>query len=800
MPTGSSGVCLTAGSDTTAAPIPDCDSGTPDADGSGALELTDNSGYQVGTVYNSVALPTSNGLDITWDSYQFNGTGADGISFDLAAVNPDDPEPPSTVGPAGGSLGYSTSNSDPGVPYGYLGFGADVFGNFESSTYGGSGCAATSAAAESMAVRGPGNGTTGYCLTDTTAATTAELQLSAPYTFDSRAGTSRATGGTGGTSLAVPEEVVINPSGSAIIASSSLASVPADSWLFATEPLDNDAPGTTWDVLTGPLPTDPVGVNTNWLDSAGLPQELAFGWASSTGGSTEFHQINFLQAQSLTTSPTLGLTSSVSNGGVVPANSQTTITLTPSVPSGSAESESQTVVVSDTFPSSLTPGLATGTDWICSTTGQLVSCSYSGTTPIAPNTQLPAISITATASSTPGSFTNTADASSSDAAPATASSSGTITQAAQSITFTNSPPASPLIGSTYTVTATGGASGNTIAFAVDPASTSGCTVNSSTGLVTLTVPAGTCIIDANQAGDTTYSAATQAQQSVTSRTASEKIIIFTNTPPTSPQVGSTFAATATSTSQGSPITFSIDPSSTSGCTVNASTGLVTLSAPEGTCVIDANQAGSVEAQETVTSTTQPAPPSVTISSPSTGGTYAVGKKVTTTFSCTDGLGAPGLSSCTDGTSSDGSGLLSTSSPGEFTYTVTATSKDGQTATAVIRYQVVAPSVSLVIYFANNSWALSAKSKAQLNAFAKTVVRDHLTTLNVRGYASSTGPLANNVHLGTERAQSAWTYLEGRFNVLGTNSASALVTGYGGAKYNVHPDTAAGNRRTEITAS
>jgi outer membrane protein OmpA-like peptidoglycan-associated protein len=313
-------------------------------------------------------------------------------------------------------------------------------------------------------------------------------------------------------------------------------------------------------------------------------------------------------------------------------------------------------------------------------------------------------------------------------------------------------------------------------------------------------PEGTCVIDANQAGDTTYSAATQVQQTVTSRTASEQIITFTNTPPTSPQVGSTYTVAATGGTSRNPITFTVDPSSTSGCTVNATTGLVTLSAPAGTCIIDANQAGSALAQQSVTSTTQPAPPSATISAPSTGGTYSLGKKVTTTFSCADGAGAPGLSSCTDGTSSNGSGLLTTSSPGDFAYTVTATSKDGQTTTASIHYKVVAPSVSLVIYFANNAWALSAKSKTQLNAFARTAVRDHLTTLDVRGFASSTGPLTNNVHLGTERAQSAWTYLEGRLRVLGAHSASALVTGYGGAKYNVRPDTAAGNRRTEITAS
>ncbi|HEY1762777.1 MAG TPA: OmpA family protein [Acidimicrobiales bacterium] len=793
MPVGSSGVCLTAGSDTSGTPIPDCGGGSPDAEGSGALQLTDNAGGAVGTVYNSVALPTSNGLDVTWDSYQFNGTspGADGISFDLAAVNPADPVPPSTVGPSGGSLGYATDGGVDGVPYGYLGFGADVFGNFENSSFGGTACTPTTpAASESMGVRGPGNDTTGYCLIS-------QQQLVSPSTFDDPSATSR-------TGLQVPEEVVINPSSTqTVTAESSGVTVLPDHWMFATDPLRSDAPGnisTGWIDLEGVLPTDPVGVNTDWLDSSGLPQELAFGWASSTGGSNEFHQINFLQAQSLTPSPSLALTNTDSDSGDVPANSNATITLTPSVPSGSAESEGQTVIVSDTLPSSLTPGLATGTDWTCTTTGQLVSCSYNGTTPIAPNTTLPSISITATASSTPGHFTNSADVSSSDAAPATATDSGTIAQAAQSIAFTNTPPVSPLIGATYTVAATGGASGNAVTFSVDNTSTSGCTVNSSTGLVTLTSPQGTCVIDANQTGDTAYSAATQVQQAVTSRTASEQIITFTNTAPTSPQVGSTYTVTAAGMTSSNPVTFTVDPTSTSGCTVNATTGLVTLSAPAGTCVIDANQSGSAEAQQSVTSTTQPAPPSATITSPSTGGTYSLGKKVTTTFSCADGAGAPGVSSCSDGTSTNGSGVLNTSSPGTFTYTVTATSKDGQRASTSIHYKVVAPSLSLIIYFANNSWALSAKSKSQLSAFASAAVRDHLTTFDVRGFASSTGPLENNVHLGTQRAQSAWTYLEGRFRVLGARSASALVTGYGGSKYNVRPDTAAGNRRTEITAS
>ena len=182
-------------------------------------------------------------------------------------------------------------------------------------------------------------------------------------------------------------------------------------------------------------------------------------------------------------------------------------------------------------------------------------------------------------------------------APSSASTPTVVNKAPQTIQFTSTNPTPVNANSTpYTPTATA-TSGLGVTITLDSTS-SGCTLSG--GVVTFT-SAGTCVIDANQAGNGTWAPAPQGQQTITVNKAPQTIQ-FTSTNPTPVNPNSTpYTPTATATS-GLGVTITLD-STSSGCTLSG--GVVTFTSA-GTCVIDANQAGNgtwaaaVQVQQTIT--------------------------------------------------------------------------------------------------------------------------------------------------------------------------------------------------------
>lgn len=177
-----------------------------DAAPHGFLQLTDASTDQAGAVLFDVPIPASQGLRVTFEQWQYGTTTptspsqapADGIAFFLTdgAAALDAP------GAFGGSLGYAQKLPDsnpardfiPGVNDGYLGVGLDALGNFfgdwerrgNGCPVGGrspAGAAFRVPEPNKITVRGPGDGTDGYCFITSTASNLASTTGPWPSTL-----------------------------------------------------------------------------------------------------------------------------------------------------------------------------------------------------------------------------------------------------------------------------------------------------------------------------------------------------------------------------------------------------------------------------------------------------------------------------------------------------------------------------------------------------------------------------------------------------------------------------------------
>lgn len=125
--------CMTAGTQTskptatTAGSPPKC-TDVSDPVGKGVMRLTPAKNQVVGGIVSDFTFGTQEGVEITFITYTWGGSGADGMTFFLA-----DGSKPATLGASGGSIGYSCTNNNPlfsGVYGGYMGIGIDEWGNF----------------------------------------------------------------------------------------------------------------------------------------------------------------------------------------------------------------------------------------------------------------------------------------------------------------------------------------------------------------------------------------------------------------------------------------------------------------------------------------------------------------------------------------------------------------------------------------------------------------------------------------------------------------------------------------------
>src|SRR5262245_55139695 len=119
----------------------------------------------------------------------------------------------------------------------------------------------------------------------------------------------------------------------------------------------------------------------------------------------------------------------------------------------------------------------------------------------------------------PGNYTYSVKFTLTDGGKGSGSTTFTINKLSQSISFTSTNPSPVTVGGpSYSPSATA-SSGLPVAISLDATST-GCSL--SAGVVSFT-GAGTCKVDANQGGNSTYNAAAQQQQSITVNKKSQTI-------------------------------------------------------------------------------------------------------------------------------------------------------------------------------------------------------------------------------------------------------------------------------------
>ncbi|MFM7423684.1 MAG: bluetail domain-containing putative surface protein [Elainella sp.] len=216
------------------------------------LRLTSADFSQSAFVLYTTPVSSANGLSITFDFYSYQGDGGDGINFFLV----DGSQNPTQPGGFGGSLGYApiqdgTGATIPGLVGGYLGIGFDEFGTYsdgQSARVGGVGIRP-----DSIAVRG--SVATNYIYL--TGTDTLPSSLDNPGPTATRANSKRTA------------QIDLSPTGDLSVK------------------VDLNADGD----YTDPGEAAITNFNVVTAGNGALPSTFKFGFAGSTGGNSNIHEV-----------------------------------------------------------------------------------------------------------------------------------------------------------------------------------------------------------------------------------------------------------------------------------------------------------------------------------------------------------------------------------------------------------------------------------------------------------------------------------------------------------------------------
>ncbi|MEG4232993.1 DUF4347 domain-containing protein, partial [Microcoleus sp. Pol11C3] len=307
--------------------------GTGDTPGTGTLRLTSNKFQQSAFVIYNNPISATEGLRVTFDFFAYNrGTvlfpqrppgdntplGADGISFFLI----DGTATPTKAGGYGGSLGYAqnTISNSPGIVGGYLGVGLDEFGNYSSTIAGKQG--GTAPLPDAVGLRG--------------------RESTIPTENYKFLGSSLLTNTLTGVSIGIDnKDTSIRAEAKRTV---QITLFPTTNRL--TVALDLDANG-TFDAGETLIDIPNLATTVN----GAVPRTFKFGFAASTGGNTNIHEVNNVIVQSIN-EPTLVADVSIIKKGPLFATPNSTITYT-ITSTNNGPNIAESVLIQDPLPEGL---------------------------------------------------------------------------------------------------------------------------------------------------------------------------------------------------------------------------------------------------------------------------------------------------------------------------------------------------------------------------------------------------------------------------------------------------------------